>query len=99
MEIQHNKRFILVKALECLIEEKQFEIEQIKKRTEDDYEIRKRTKEALGGVFSLEKVIQKDVERVKREIEKIEDIKRDIDNTKNRLLLVPNYIQLHLTGK
>ncbi|MBK5474396.1 hypothetical protein JFU54_28850 [Bacillus sp. TH19] len=99
MEIQHNKRFILLKALECLIEEKRFEIDEIKERTESDYEIRKRTKEALGGVFSLEEVIQKDIEKVKREIKKIEDIKHDIDDGRNRLLLVPNYIQLCLTGK
>ncbi|PGT90004.1 hypothetical protein [Bacillus thuringiensis] len=100
MEMKDSKRWILVEALNNLIEDKEFEIEQIQARTEADYELKINVMEIVTKKpFCLEEAIQRDAERVRAKIREIEEVKAEVNDGKSRLLLVPNYIQLHLTGK
>lgn len=98
-EVENEDRFILLQGLDALIAEKEYKIEEILERTEDDYKSNKHRAESRGKIFSLENMIQKDVEKVQKEIQKIEEVKKNVNNGKNRLLFVPNYIQLCLTEK
>ncbi|PGT90005.1 hypothetical protein [Bacillus thuringiensis] len=96
MKFSTDKRMSLCKGLSYLIKEKEIEIEKIKGRTEGDYGI---AKAMLGDKFSLEEVIREDVCRAMHEVSELKELQRNIDDTSNHLLLVPNYIQLQLTGK
>lgn len=97
-ELTTEKRFTICKGLDCLIEAKEFKILQIKERTEEDYELQKEIIKIAKGEFSLKEAILDDVYKVQKEIDELKELRRDIDNTRNRMLFVPNYIQLHLTG-
>ncbi|MGN4723785.1 hypothetical protein ACTFR8_22420 [Bacillus cereus group sp. MYBK15-3] len=97
-ELTTEKRFTICKGLDCLIEAKEFKILQIKERTEEDYANRKDIIAITSGHFSLEEAILDDVYKVKKEIDELKELRREIDNGRNRILFVPTYIQLHLTG-
>lgn len=97
-ELTTEKRFTICKGLDCLIEAKEFKIMQIKERTEEDYANQKDIIAITKGHFSLEEAILDDVYKVKKEIDELKELRREIDNGRNRILFVPNYIQLHLTG-
>ncbi|MBE7114601.1 hypothetical protein FT641_20270 [Bacillus paranthracis] len=97
-ELTSETRLTLCKGLDCLIEAKEFKILQIKERTEEDYELQKEIIKITKGEFSLKETILDDVYKVQKEIDELKALRRDIDNTRNRMLFVPNYIQLHLTG-
>lgn len=98
--MKDEKRLILIEALDLLIEESEYEIGLIKERTEADYERVIRIRRSLSGKpFCLETAIQKDVEKVTEKIKAIKEVKKDVNDSRNRLLFVPNYIQLHLSGE
>ena len=100
MEMKEKKRLIIIEALDLLIEESEYEIELIKQRTETDYERVIRIRRSLSGKpFCLETAIQKDVEKVQEKIKVIKEVKQEVNDSTNRLLLIPNYIQLHLSGE
>lgn len=100
MEMKDEKREILIDALNCLITEKKYEIEVIEAKTEEDYGTAIRINQRFGkNPFCLEERIQRDVEEVNQKIKVIEEVKKEVNDGSNRMLFVPNYIQLHLTGE
>lgn len=98
MEMDFQTRCTILDGLKALIKEKEREIVKIKERKEEEYNIEKQFAEIANETFSLEEAIRKDVREVEQEIKEIKRKMILIDKD-NRILIVPNYVQLHLTVK
>ncbi|MCK2000824.1 hypothetical protein MZM54_05400 [[Brevibacterium] frigoritolerans] len=99
MKLSTEKRLMLSKGLDSLIHIKEMEITKIKQRTEENYSAAKILGPFFDGGFSLEVSKEKDIQKVKNEINELRQLRADIDSIKNHLLIVPNFIQLHLKSE
>ncbi|MFJ5625424.1 hypothetical protein ACIQD3_22605 [Peribacillus loiseleuriae] len=96
MEISSEKRFILCKGLDCLIGMKEFEINEIKTRTEQDYSIARSFEKYMDNGFSLEVAKERDIQKVIQEIKELRRLREEINSLKNHLLLIPQFVKLQL---
>lgn len=99
MELSTDKRLLLCKGLDRLIHIKEMEIAEIKQRTEENYSAAKILGNFFDDGFSLDVSKERGIQKVKKEINELIQLRADIDSLKNHLLLVPNYIKLHLKSE
>lgn len=75
-----QKRKLLLEGLRYVKSAKEFEIERIERRTENDYEFDKVVLPALGQVFSLEEAKAEDVAKATSELKEIEALMEEVNN-------------------
>jgi hypothetical protein len=83
-----------------LIDDKEYEITQIKEKTVDDYHIQKRIADKhTSKPFNLEVRKERDIQKARAEITKLRDLSNKINNGDNRILAIPRFIQLNLSDR
>ncbi len=99
MRISSEERLLLCKGLDFVITSKEIEINNIKSRTEEDYSAAIALEKIIGAEFSLDTRKARDIEKINNEITEIKKFKHEINSLRNNLLLVPDYIKLHLKSE
>lgn len=100
MEITSKKQALIVESLELLMKQKEQEIEQIRKKTEDDYQLEKEMMGKFSSTtFSLELVQERDIQKIRLITSQISELEKMINGGEHRILAVPRFIRLNLTAE
>lgn len=100
MEFTLDERMAICNGLKRLVEVKEYEIAGIGEKTPDDYALQKRLSDKFSSVpFNIEVQKERDIQKVRAEIQKLQDLSNKINSGENRILAVPRFIQLNLTER
>lgn len=98
MEITLEPRLLIAESLRLMLEQKEEEIEEIKRKTADDYrrEVR-RAGYPNATPFSLPHQKEKEIQQVRLTIAEIRKLDEIIVGGNHHILAVPKSIRLNLT--
>lgn len=97
MNLSHEERMILLDGLDLSIEVKEYEIQNIKEKTEDDYKTAFMLQQFRSVPITLESLKEEEIRKVRGKINKIQKMRDKINSGQNHILIIPKEIKLALT--
>ena len=97
MEMTNQERTTLMDGIGWLIRVQEAKIEEIKERTEADYSLAISLQQFKTEPFSLSVEKERDIQKVRKEIDRLNQLSQKMNDGSHQIWVVPNALKLAVT--